>query len=150
MPRAHTRPAAPTAGHSPPTSPNWAQWAWKVQAFPLQMADDLLGVFNRYLGALSAARDAQGIGQIQQTAVGDWMACLEGIQGRWAELARQAPSEAWTAWGWPPRHPGLAAAVTDHGEDARDPIEQSKLAAEMLLRPWVQPPDLDHTDEFVA
>jgi hypothetical protein len=31
-----------------------------------------------------------------------------------------------------------------------DVFEQSRLGVEILLRPWLGAPDLDHTDEFVA
>jgi hypothetical protein len=133
-----------------PASPAWSEWPLKLQTIQLHATRDLLDVFNRYVAALAAARDAQAIGEAQRVAFGDWTAWIEGVQQQWVELARAVPPGALAALGWrlkPAAHAQAAAA----GDDApRDLFEQSKLAIEMLLRPWIGPPDLEHTDEFVA
>jgi hypothetical protein len=121
-----------------------------VQTLQFDAASDMLAVFSRYVAALAAARDVQAIGQAQRTVVTEWVACLDGAQRQWAELARVVPPEAWSAIGWRLK-PGARAStdIVAH-ELPRDLLEQSKLSIEMLLRPWIDAPDLEHTDEFVA
>jgi hypothetical protein len=110
----------------------------------------MLSVFNRYMVALGAARDLQAVGEAQRAAVGDWVAWYEGAQGQWAELTRSLPPEALAATGWRLKPAAGGPAATDAGQASPDLFEQSKLGFEMLLRPWLPAPDLEHTDEFVA
>jgi hypothetical protein len=150
MPRAHTRPVASQPVPPTPSAPTWSQWPWKLQAFQVRATRDMLGVFTRYMAALGAARDLQAVGEAQRAVVGDWMAWSEGVQQQWAELTRSVPPEAWAATGWRLKPAASASAAADAGEGSPDLFEQSKLGFEMLLRPWVPAPDLEHTDEFVA
>ena len=131
-------------------SPSGSPWPLKVQTLQVHAATDMLGVFSRYVAALTAARDAKAIGDAQRTVVAGWMACIVDAQRRWAELARLVPPEAWTALGWrvePQARASLDSVVDDI---PRDLFEQSKLGIEMLWRPWMTAHDLEHTEEFVA
>ncbi len=150
MARAQRLPAASPPVASAPESPSWSLWPSKVQTLQFNAARDMLGVFGRYVAALAVARDAQSLGDAQRSVFADWMACIEEAQRQWAELARLVPPEAWSSIGW--RLKPAAHASTDGvaDETPRDLFEQSKLGLEMLLRPWMAAPDLDHTDEFVA
>jgi hypothetical protein len=150
MARAQRHPAASFPA-SPPTQPlSWSQWPPKVQMLQLNAASDMLGVFSRYVAALAAAHDVQTIGEAQRTVVADWVACVDGAQRQWTELARVVPPEAWNAVGWRLK-PGVGASTeATAGETPRNLFEQSKLGIEMLFRPWIDAPDLEHTDEFVA
>jgi hypothetical protein len=150
MARAQRHPAASSPAPSTAQPPSWAQWPLKVQTLQFNTARDMLGVFSRYVGELAAARDVQALGEAQRTVVADWVACVDGVQRQWAELARALPPEAWNAVGW--RLKPEVRASTDATADAAPPdlFEQSKLGIEMLLRPWIGAPDLEHTDEFVA
>ena len=131
-------------------TPSWSQWPLKVQKLQVNAASDMLGVFSRYVSALAAARDVQAIVEAQRTVVADWAACVDGVQHQWAELAWGVPPEAWKAIGWRLK-PGAAASTEALSDEAPlDLFEQSKLGIEMLLRPWIDAPDLEHTDEFVA
>jgi hypothetical protein len=78
------------------------------------------------------------------------MACIEDAQRQWAELARLVPPEAWSILGWRLKPGACASGDSTLDEAPRDLFEQSKLGVEMLLRPWMTAPDLEHTDEFVA
>lgn len=149
MTRAPRQPAAPPRA-SAPASPSWAQWPLKVQTLQFDSAMDMLGVFSRHVAALTAAGDAAAIGAAQRTVVAEWMACVEGAQRQWAELAHLAPPEAWNAIGWRVKPAAHASAGSAPDEAPRDLFEQSKLGIELLLRPWMPVPDLDHTDEIVA
>jgi len=122
----------------------------KLQAFQIHAAQDMLGVFTRYVGALGSARGASAIGDAQKSILNDWIACMESLQREWSELALAVPPEAWSALGWRIK-PGAQPSV-DAGIDAPLPklLEQAELSIEMLLRPWVGAPDLAHADEFVA
>ena len=150
MARAPRQPAASTPAASAPESPSWAQWPLKVQTLQFNAAQDMLGVFSRYVAALTAARDVQAIGEAQRTVVAGWMACIEDAQRQWAELARLVPPEAWSTLGWRLKPGARATAESTVHEVPRDLLEQSKLGIEMLWRPWMPAPDLEHTDEFVA
>ena len=150
MARAQRHPAASSTVSSAAPTPSWPQWPLKVQALQFSAARDMLGVFSRYAGALVAARDVEALGEAQRTVVADWVACVDGAQRQWAELARAVPPEAWNAVGWRLK-PGARASTDAAADEApRDLFEQSRLGIEMLLRPWMDAPDLVHTDEFVA
>jgi len=150
MARAQRHAAESSPVLSATQTPSWSQWPLQVQRLQFNAASDMLGVFSRYVSALAAARDVQALGQAQRTIVADWAACIDGAQRRWAELASGVPPEAWNAIGWrlKPGAGGSTEAAAD--EVPRNLFEQSKLGIEMLLRPWIDAPDLDHTDEFVA
>ena len=150
MPRAPSHPVVTQPESRPPASVTWADWPWRLQAFQVHAARDMLGVFNRYVGALVGAREIQAVTEAQRTVVADWMACIEGVHKEWVELARAVPPEAWTAYGWRLKPAALAPAGTKGSEGSPDLSEQPKLALEMLLRPWLPAADLEHTDEFVA
>ena len=150
MARAQRLPAAPPPVACASESLPWWQWPWKVQTLQFNAANDVLGILSRHVAALAAARDAQAIGEAQRTVVADWMTCIENAQRQWAALARLVPPEAWSSIGWrlkPAAHTAPDSAAHDI---PRDLFEQSKLGIEMLLRPWMPAPDLEHTDEFVA
>jgi hypothetical protein len=149
MARPQARAVASQPESSPVASTTWAQWPSTLQVFQLHAARDMLDVFNRYVGALVAARDAQAVGDAQRAVIGEWMACIEGIQRQWTELARAVPPEAWAVCGWRLKAAACAPAAVDC-EGPPNFFEQSKLGIEMLLRPWLPAPDLEHTDEFVA
>ena len=150
MARAHRHAAESSPVLSATQSPSWSQWPLKVQKLQFNVASDMLGVFSRYVSALAAARDVQSLGEAQRTVVADWVACIDGAQRQWAELAGAVPPEAWNAIGWRLK-PGAGASTEATADEApRDLFEQSRLGIEMLLRPWIDAPDLDHTDEFVA
>jgi hypothetical protein len=136
---------------SPATqTPSWSQWPLKVQMLQFNAANDMLGVLSRHVAALASARDVQALGEAQRTVVADWVACVDGAQRQWMELARVVPPEAWNAIGWRLK-PGAGASIeATAGEGPRSLFEQSKLSIEMLFRPWIDAPDLEHTDEFVA
>jgi hypothetical protein len=150
MSRAQRLAAASPAPAPAPGSPSWPQWPLKVQTLQLDAATDMLGVFSRYVAALAAARDARALGEAQRTLAAGWTACIEDAQRQWAELARLAPPEAWSSIGWRLKPSARAASDSAAREAPCDLFEQSKLGIEMLLRPWMAAPDLDHTDEFVA
>ena len=146
---ARTRSAAmqPPVIAAPPT---WRDWPWKVQEFQVHTARDILQLGNEYVAALAAARDPQAVMQAQRALAQAWKTCIDSLGERWAALAQALPVDAWAAVGWRPKgrvHPHIDAS----GEEAPvDLLEQARLGAELLLRPWVGAPDLDHTDEFVA
>lgn len=150
MSRPHVRSAAAPSAPGAPTSPTWAEWPWRVQALQAQAARDMLGVFNRGLAALAAARDVRAVAEVQRTVIGDWMACVEGVGRQWADLTRALPPASLAASGWPRAPAAPAPQATAAGQALPKLLEQSKLGFEMLLRPWVPAPDLEHTDEFVA
>ena len=146
-PRASTPPTA-VAAAAPEA--DWTRWPLKLQALHAHAALGLMGVFGRYAAALTGARDVQGIGQAQRLAVADWAAWAEDVQRDWAELARLVPAQAWSTTGWRLKPLSPAATPDTPVDTVPDAFEQSKLGFEMLLRPWMPAPDLDHTDEFVA
>ena len=148
QPRARTVVSQPAAAAS--ASPSWAEWPSRLQALQLQLARDMAGVFARYVGGLAAARDLQAVVEAQRTGVAEWMTWIEGAQRQWAELSRALPPEALVAAGWRLKPAARALTGDETGEGSRDLLEQSKLGFEMLLRPWMPAPDLEHTDEFVA
>jgi hypothetical protein len=150
MARTASRPTAPRPASPAPESTSWSQWPAKLQAFQVHAALDGLGVFSRYVAALAASRDVAAIGQAQQALAGDWVACIEGVQRRWAELGGSLPPPALAALGWRLKR-GTGGAADDAADESLPSlVEQSRLGFEMLLRPWMEPPDLAHTDEFVA
>ena len=110
MSRPHVRSAAAPSAPGAPTSPTWAEWPWRVQALQAQAARDMLGVFNRGLAALAAARDVRAVAEVQRTVIGDWMACGEGGGLQWADLTRALPPASLPSSCWP-RAP--AAPVSD-------------------------------------
>jgi len=150
MPHVLSRATVPPAAPSAPGSPTWSQWPWKLQAFQVRATRGMLAVFTRYMAALASAHDLQAVGEAQRATTGDWVACSEDLQQQWAELARSVPPEAWAATGWRLKPAPGAPAAIDASEGVMDLLEQSTLAFEMLLRPWIPAPDLEHTDEFVA
>jgi len=150
MARTPSRPTAPRPAPPAPAPTSWNQWPAKMQALQIHVALDVLGVFSRYVATLAAARDAGTVGAAQKALADDWVACLVGVQRRWAELAASTPPEALAALGWRLK-PGATLAVAGADDESLpDLVEQSKLGFEMLLRPWMEAPDLAHTDEFVA
>ena len=129
---------------------SWADWFWQFQAFQVHAVRDALTVYNHCLTSLASLHDAQSAGAACQAALGDWVACVEGIQHEWLALSKAMPEDALAAFGWRLK-PGvrLWQAKPLH-EGTPDLFEQSRLGVEMLLRPWMPAPDLDHTDDFVA
>lgn len=148
QPRARTATAQPAVAASAP--PSWAEWPAKLQTFQVHLARDMFGVFTRYVGGLAAARDLQAVADAQRTGIAEWMAWVEDAQRQWIELSRALPPEALGAAGWRLKPAARASKASEGGEDSRDLFEQSKLGFEMLLRPFMPAPDLEHTDEFVA
>ena len=129
----------------------WPQLLLKLQAFQVHAACDMLGMFGRYAAALAAARDASTVGQAQRAIVEDWAASMEHLQKELAELPLAVPPEALAALGWRLKHGAEAAAVRSSGQEPLPGVlEQARLGIEMLLRPWIGAPDLEHTDEIVA
>jgi len=151
MPRATRQSAASPRVASTPESPAWLQWPLKMQALQYNAAQDMLGVFSRHVAALVAARDVQAIGAAQEAAVSDWAACFDDIQRRGVELAALLlPAQSWNAIGWRLKPGAFASGDGAADEAPPDLFEQARLGMEMLLRPWMAAPDLEHTDEFVA
>jgi len=132
------------------THATWADWCWQFQAFQVHAVRDVLTVYNHCVASLASSRDAQTAGEACQAALRDWMACVDGVQHEWFALSKAMPPDALAAFGWRLK-PGVRQgdAETPH-EGTPDLFEQSLLGVEMLLRPWMPAPDLDHTDEFVA
>lgn len=146
--------AKPHVAGAPPsspvtTSPTWGDWSLKLQASQVHAARDMLGVLSRYAAALGAARGVDAVRDAQRAVVGEWAACLESAQREWAQLALAVPTAALSACGWRLK-PGAGLAEADGVGSRPNLFEQSKLGIEMLLRPWIDAPDLEHTDEFVA
>lgn len=149
MARAHSHVQAP-ASPEQTVSPTWADWFSGFQLFQVQAARDMLAMYNRYLAALGSSRDPQSIMSANQAAASDWQTCVDGIRDRWQQLATAVPADAMAATGWRLK-PGVNPIAGSDVHDSRpDLFEQSRLGVEMLLRPWMPAPDLDHTDEFVA
>jgi len=143
----------PQPASSPPDAnagASWADWFWQFQAFQVRAVRDTLSVYNRCLAALAAARDPQAAGAACQSGLREWVACVDGVQHEWLELFKAVPQEALAAAGWRLK-PGVRHAPA-HEPHAAGPdlFEQSRLGMEMLMRPWMPAPDLDHTDEFVS
>ena len=149
---ARTRFAAvePTVQPARPAAPIWREWPGRLQEFQVHTARDVLQLGNEYVAAMTVARDAQAIVQARQALALAWKACIESVGQRWAALAQGVPVDAWTAIGWRPKVRARAHAEALEGEAPVDLIEQARLGAELLLRPWVAAPGLAHTDEFVA
>jgi hypothetical protein len=150
MARIATRPpepALPVPGTTPVAS--WAGWFGNLQALQLHAARDVLAICNRYVAALASSREPQAVGAALQLAVGDWVACVDRLQHEWLALSRAVPEDAMAAVGWRLK-PGARRVEDEPRGGAPDLFEQSRLGVELLLRPWLPAPDLDHTDEFVA
>lgn len=150
MARSQRPSAQPSAAKAEPASPAWSRWPVEAQWLQFNAALGMLGVASRHVAALTAARDLQGLGDAQRAAFADWTAWAEDVHRQWAELARLVPADAWTTVGWRLKPAAQAATHGAAVETSHDVFEQSKLGVEMLLRPWMPAPDLDHTDEFVA
>jgi len=133
-----------------PVAPTWREWPWRFQEFQLHTARDMLQFGNEYVAAMTAARDAQAVVRAQQALALAWKACIDSVGQRWTALAQVVPVDAWTAVGWRPKMRAQAHAEAPESEAPVDLLEQARLGAELLLRPWVAAPDLQHTDEFVA
>jgi hypothetical protein len=131
-------------------SAGWGDWLGGLLAFQVHAVRDVLTVYDRYLMALASSRDAQAIMTANQTAVRDWVACIDGFQHELLALQKVVPADALSAMGWRLRRGALDAEDSKTHEGAADLLEQSRLGVEMLLRPWMPASDLDHTDEFVA
>lgn len=140
-------PAGPPQGTT--DAATWAEWLGKLQAFQVHAVRDMLTVYNRCVASLASSRDAQGVGAAWQAALSDWVACVDGVQHEWFALSKAVPEDALAAVGWRLK-PGARRIEDDAHGGAPDLFEQSRLGVEMLLRPWMPAPDLDHTDEFVA
>jgi len=140
-PASSCQPAATTA--------TWTDWFGQFQAFQVHAARDMLTVCNRCTASLASSRDAQAVAAACQATVSDWVAWVEGVQHEWLALAKAVPEDALAALGWRLR-PGARRDDDDPQAGAPDLLEQSRLGVELLLRPWMPAPDLDHTDEFVA
>lgn len=152
MARTHSpaRAPAPAAGPvqaAPPAT--WVDWFGRFQAFQVHALRDTLTVYNRYLAALAASRDPQAVTTANQAAASAWASCVDGIVHQWNDLAKAVPADALAAAGWRLKRGALATADAKPHESP-DLLEQSRLGLEMLLRPWMPAPGLDHTDEFVA
>jgi len=133
-----------------PTAATWADWFGQFQSFQVHAAHDMLAAYNRWLAALASSRDAQAVGAAFQATLGDWMACADSVQHEWLALSKAVPEDALAALGWRLRPGARSARDAGAHEGAPDLFEQSRLGVEMLMRPWMPAPDLDHTDEFVA
>jgi len=140
-------PAQPARSTTPVAT--WAGWFGNLQALQVHAARDVLTVCNRYVAALAASHDPQAVGAAFQAAVGEWVACADRVQHEWLALSRAVPEDALAAVGWRLK-PGARRGEDEPHGGATDVFEQSRLGVEMLLRPWLPAPDLDHTDEFVA
>jgi len=128
----------------------WADWFWQFQAFQVRAVRDALSVYNRGLASLAAARDPQAAAAACQATLRDWAACVDGVQHEWLELSKAMPEDALAASGWRLKPAVRRTQAHEHHAEGPDLFEQSRLGVEMLLRPWMPAPDLDHTDEFVA
>lgn len=131
------------------TAVTWADWYGQFQALQVHAARDMLTVCNRCAASLASSRDAQAVAAACQANMTDWVACVEGVQQEWLALAKAVPEEALAAFGWRLK-PGARRGDDVPHAGAPDLFEQSRLGVELLLRPWMPAPDLDHTDEFVA
>lgn len=140
-PASACQPAAATA--------TWADWFGQFQAFQVHAARDMLSVCNRCTASLASSRDAQAIAAACRVTVSDWVAWAEGVQHEWLALSKAVPEDALAALGWRLK-PGARRGDDGLHAGAPDLLEQSRLGVELLLRPWMPAPDLDHTDEFVA
>jgi hypothetical protein len=128
----------------------WADWWRQFQGLQVRAGSDMLGVCNRSFAAMASSRDPRAFTAAVQAAMGDWVAYVETVGHRWQELAKAVPPDAMAASGWRLK-PGVPAVPDSSVQPGKlDPVEQSRLAFEYLLRPWMPAPDLDHTDEFVA
>lgn len=127
----------------------WAGWLGNLQALQVDAARDMLTACNRHVAALASSHDAQAVGAAFLSALGDWVACVDRVQREWLALSRAVPDEALAAAGWRLK-PGVRCIGSAPHGGTPDLFEQSRLGVEMLLRPWLPAPDLDHTDEFVA
>ncbi|MFL6680328.1 MAG: hypothetical protein ACJ8IK_18480 [Burkholderiaceae bacterium] len=150
MARIATRPPEPPS-HARSTTPvaTWAGWFANLQALQVHAARDVLTVCNRYVAALAASHDPQAVAAAFQAALGDWVACVDRVQHECLALSRAVPADALAAVGWRLK-PGARRVEDEPHGGAPNFFEQSRLGAELLLRPWLPAPDLDHTDEFVA
>jgi len=146
MARTPQSPPKPASTAQPAT---WADWLSKFQAFQVHALRDALMVYNDCFMSLASSRDARSAGAACQAALGEWLACLEGMQREWFALSKAVPEDALAAAGWRLK-PGTLRAGDEPPAGAPSLLEQSRLGVEMLLRPWMPAPDLDHTDEFVA
>jgi len=128
----------------------WADWFWQFQAFQVRSVRDALSVYNRCFTSLASVRDPKTAGAACQSVMRDWADCADGVQREWLDLAKAMPQDALAAAGWRLK-PGVRSARA-HEPHAPGPdlFEQSRLGMEMLMRPWMPAPDLDHTDEFVS
>jgi len=150
MARIATRPPEPPLpARSTTTVATWAGWFASLQALQIHAARDVLTVCNRYVAALAASHDPQALGAAFQAALGDWVACVDRVQHECLALSTAVPADALAAVGWRLK-PGARRVEDEPHGGAPDFFEQSRLGAELLLRPWLPAPDLDHTDEFVA
>jgi len=143
------RPSTPETSPGAPF-PTWGPWAVRFHAFQVHAVRDMLIVCTRQATALSASYDVQTFVTACQRAATDWAACIDSIQHEWLALSEVLPGEALAAMGWRLK-PGTGRLEgTGVSGSTPDLFEQSRLGAELLLRPWLPAPDLDHTDEFVA
>jgi hypothetical protein len=132
------------------TNATWADWFCQYQAFHVRAVRDVLTVYNHCVMSLASSRDAQTAGAACQAALRDWVACVDGVQHEWLALSKAMPEDALAALGWRLK-PGAGPKDSERPHEGMpDVFEQSRLGVEMLLRPWLPAPDLDHTDEFVA
>ncbi|MBW8756345.1 MAG: hypothetical protein JF586_01925 [Burkholderiales bacterium] len=149
---ARTLPSLPeptsTRGQAAPSA-TWSDWFWKFQAFQVHAARDVLAVCNQGVTSLASTRDALSLVAASQAVLVDWVACVDGAQHEWLALAKAVPEDALAALGWRLR-PGVRRVGVEPHAGVPDLFEQSRLGVEMLLRPWMPVPGLDHTDEFVA
>lgn len=143
------RPEPPAPPQGTTNAATWAEWLGKLQAFQMQAVRDMLTGYNRFVASLASSRDVQAVEAAWQAALSDWMACVDGAQHEWFALSKALPEDALAAVGWRLK-PGARRAGDEPHHAAPDLVEQSRLGVEMLLRPWMPAPDLDHTDEFVA
>jgi len=151
MARTSSRPPQPASARRDATSnATWAGWFWQFQAFQVHAMRDLLAVYNHSIASMATARDPQAAGTACQAALRDWVACIDAVQHEWLALSKAMPEDALAALGWRLK-PGVRLGQAEKPDDGTpDLFEQSRLGVEMLLRPWMPAPDLDHTDEFVA
>lgn len=150
MARTPTRlpePATPPQGTT--NAATWAEWLGRFQAFQVHAVRDTLAVYNRCVAALASSHDAQTAGAAWQAALSDWVACIDSVRDEWFALSKAVPEDALAAAGWRLKAGARRAGHEPH-EAAPDLFEQARLGVEMLMRPWMPAPDLDHTDEFVA
>jgi len=147
--RAPTTASTDTSGGLAPAA-TWIDWISAVQAFQVHAVRDALGAWNSQLAAWGAVRDIPSLVTANRSALADWASCLDGIHREWLALAQAIPAEALAAAGWRLRPGAHEGAAADSVSEAPDLVEQARLGFEMLMRPWMPAPDLDHTDEFVA